>query len=114
MLFLINVFLPKESYGEEWLGKEFLSYETIDESNYKVVRSTKNLNSDEEKQIIEYASIYNITSPDGNHEKLEDKMILRYYYPDQIKKLLTDYNFNIIEERKTEDDLFLICGLSQE
>lgn len=105
---VLSVFLPSKEYGANWIGKESVSYEIIDpKTNNKIRRSTKNLNSNEENQTIEYASIYNIVSPNGEHEIFEDKVILRYYYPEQIKKLLTDWGFTIIGEQRTLNDIFL-------
>jgi len=106
-LFLLSVFLPSESYGEDWLGKVNLSYETTDNSNNRIRRSTKNVSSDCINQVIEYDIIYDIQSPQGDKEIVEEKMILKYYYPDQIKEMVTRYGFIVVDEYYTDTDLFL-------
>lgn len=107
-IFLFSVFLPQKEYGADWLGKEVISYETVDTStNNKIKRSTKNLSSDESNQIIKYASIYNITTPQGEQYILQDEIIYKYYYPDQIKQLLTEQGFTILKEYMNSTDLYL-------
>lgn len=114
-LFLFSVFIPQKSYGEEWVGKETEAYVVIDpKTGNKIRRYTKNLKSDEQKQMIEYSSIYQITAPDGKSETIEDNITYRYYYPEQIKALLTKCGFTIIEESSNSTDIFLILKRSHE
>jgi SAM-dependent methyltransferase len=110
-VFLFSIFLPQKSYGADWVGKEIFSYEAVDPANgNKIKRYTKNLNSDEEKQIIEYASIYDIVTPEGKCEVLEDKIVYKYYSLEQIKKLLADCGFTILKEHHTSADMFFALG----
>jgi ubiquinone/menaquinone biosynthesis C-methylase UbiE len=96
---LFNVFLPKNSYGREWIGKEFITYDIIDkETDTRIVRSTKNINSDEAKQIIQYLTKYDLTLKNGEKKHYEDTIVYKYYYPEQIKELLRIHNFDIVEE----------------
>ena len=114
-ILLFSVFLPGGKYDSSWVGKESLSYDLTDTvTNCNIKRYTKNIFSDEKKQIIEYASIYEITplsESEKPHEQAqkevyEDRIIYRYYYPEQIKQLLTDNNFSIINEYRTDTDIF--------
>ncbi|MCL1903600.1 MAG: class I SAM-dependent methyltransferase [Oscillospiraceae bacterium] len=108
-LFLFSVFIPRQSYGDDWLGKETEAYITVDPAtNNKIRRYTKNIKSDQEKQIIEYVSIYEITAPDGRFETIEDNITYRYYTPEQIKSLLIKCGFTIIEESSNSTDIFLV------
>ena len=107
-IFLFSIFLPRESYGADWLGKENISYEAADpQTGNEIKRWTKNLKSDEEAQVIEYASIYEITGSGGNKNRLEDRITCKYYYPEQIKQLLADCGFTVVMEYTTDTDLFL-------
>jgi SAM-dependent methyltransferase len=118
---LLSVFLPLDDYGTDWIGKESVSYEVDDPvSNNRIKRYTKNVRSDMEKQIIEYASIYEVTPLTVNSETAEkskaeiyeDLTTLRYYYPEQIKQLLSDNGFFVVNEYRTETDIFLVVKLS--
>ena len=106
-LFLLSIFLPMESYGENWLGKETISFETIDSFNNKIIRTTTNLRSNEDKQIIEYSSTYNVIAKNGDIRIFKDIIKNKYYYPEQIKKILEKCGYIIIKEHRSSTDMFL-------
>jgi SAM-dependent methyltransferase len=120
-ILLLSVFLPLDEYGAGWIGKESISYVVDDTvSGNRIKRYTKNERSDTERQIIEYASVYEVTPLPENTETAEklkpeiykDMTTLRYYYPEQIKQLLSDNGFSIINDYRTETDIFLVLKLS--
>jgi len=110
---LFSVFIPQDKYGPDWVGKEALSYDLTDPvSGNRIKRYSRNIRSDEKNQIIEYASIYEVTQHRADEtttktEVFEDRIIYRYYYPPQIKQLLTDNGFSVINEYTNETDIFL-------
>lgn len=104
-LLLFSIFLPRASYGADWTGRQTLTYDiTHPQTGERIKRYTINVEADENRQIIKYLSCYDIYAPDGAHYHFEDPIIYRYYYPDQIKKLLGEHGFEIAEERKSYGD----------
>ena len=111
-LLLFSVSVPYLSYGKDWVGKESIAYEITDpQTGNHIKRTTKNLWADEKEQIIEYASIYDVTAPDGRRESYRDDIKTKYYHPEQIRTLLKNHQFCIHEEHQTDNDIFLEVGI---
>lgn len=98
-IFIFDIFHPLNSYGQDWLGQETLSYDIVDpQSGNHVVRFTRNEYSDPQNQIIKYSSNYQITDKDGRKTQLQDILTYKYYSYQQIKDLLHKRGFTILEQ----------------
>jgi len=62
-------------------------------------------------QTLEYASIYEI-STGSEVNKIEDRVRLRYYFPEQIKALLCENGFEIYDEHETDSDIYFVIKLN--
>jgi len=94
-LFIFDIFKPR-IYDENWIGKEDVSFDIINE-NYRIIRSTVNHFADTEKKYIQYNNKIRIIK-DGAEKIKEDLLTIKYYEYNDITAMLNDLGFNIKEE----------------
>jgi SAM-dependent methyltransferase len=117
-LFIINVFRPYKIMDESWCFEPKIQWEREDkEEGLNVVKKDSGEKIDTLNQVIYPKFIYEITDKNGNTEKYIETLELKYYYYEQLKKLLLDNDFNILEEYGWYDkstiennrELIIIC-----
>jgi len=117
--FIVNVFRPYKILDESWCYPETVQWERTDEATGNlIVKKHWGDRIDTAKQIIYPNYAFEVTSPDGEMQRIVDHLALKYYYCDQLKSLLTNCGFNIAEEFGWYDkspiesgrELIFICG----
>ncbi|UCH94604.1 MAG: class I SAM-dependent methyltransferase [Candidatus Aminicenantes bacterium] len=105
--FIIDIanFIGKKEKANQWVSEEeVLDWENIDPVTGDNVRRThKKKQIDTQKQIIYPLKTYYITKKDGSTAKIVKQSAWKYFFNNQIKSLLTDRGFKIIEELGTYD-----------
>lgn len=97
--FIINVFKPIKEIGEWWINlNENLDFESTLEGGEKVTRHSIRKDYDIDKRLLYTDFIYRLYKNDGLIEEYHDSIRLRYFYGDDIRKLITSSGFTIDEE----------------
>ncbi len=97
--FIVDVFLPYANLDESWIADENVNFETtLPNSKTKIRRTDLRKKIDVKNQIIYADLIYYIIYPDGKQETIVEELCLKYYYHDQIQRLLIENNFTICAE----------------
>ena len=97
--FIVDVFLPYANLDESWIADENVNFETtLPNSGAKIKRTDLRKKIDVKNQVIYPDLIYYITYPDGKQETIVEELCLKYYYHDQIQRLLIENNFTICAE----------------
>ena len=118
-IFIINVFRPYKVLDESWCYGERIQWERNDERNgAHVIKKDIGERIDTKKQIIYPSFIYEIIYKDGKIEKYTEQLELKYYYYEQLIKLLKDNGLKILEEYGWYDksgiedgrELIIVCG----
>lgn len=98
-MFIINAFKPYKKLDESWISGEKLQWETTDhKTGYKIKKYDIRKKIDVEKQIVYPDLKYVIEKKNGEIEVFEEPLKLKYYYYDQLKDLLLNNKFEIIDE----------------
>jgi SAM-dependent methyltransferase len=99
-LFIVNVFKPNDKIDRSWINKEEVkNWETVDAiKDLKIVRKEIRDDIDVENQIIFPVLYYYVTDKNGITKKYTENLSLKFYYEDQIKTLLENNGFEIMEE----------------
>ncbi|OGO88205.1 MAG: hypothetical protein A2Y15_00075 [Clostridiales bacterium GWF2_36_10] len=85
--------------GEEWVYAEKVQWERIDEkTGIHIVKKHWGDKIDIKNQIIYPHYAFEITKPDGSFERTVDNLALKYYKYEQLKTLLIDNGFSILEK----------------
>ena len=118
-VFIINVFQPRKAMDESWCYKERIQWEHDDiGEGVHVVKKDYGEKIDTINQIIYPVFIYEVTDRNGSTEKFTEHLELKYYYHEQLKTLLENNGFSVLEEygwydkSKLEDgrELIMACG----
>ena len=118
-IFIINVFRPCKVLDENWCYGERIQWERNDEKNgTHVIKKDIGERIDTREQIIYSSFIYEIIYKDGKIGKYTEQLELKYYYYEQLIKILKDNGFKILEEYGWYDksgiedgrELIIICG----
>ena len=118
-IFIINVFRPNKELDESWCSEEKIQWERDDEKNgTHVVKKDWREKIDIKDQIIYPKFIYEVIGKNGHMEKYIEELELKYYYYEQLTKLLKDNGFKIMEEYgwydksgiKEGKEMIIICG----
>lgn len=115
-LFILNVFRPLKTLDESWCFNEVVQWKYND-NGIDVVKKDCGEKIDVKNQILNLKFILEMTDKNGNMKKYEDYLEMKYYYYEQIKELLENNGFNILEEFgnynkcKIEDgnEMIIIC-----
>ncbi|MEG0772822.1 class I SAM-dependent methyltransferase [Clostridium sp.] len=98
-LFIINVFRPYKVLDESWCYEEIIQWERTDENTgAKIVKKHWGDKIDTEKQIIYPHYGFEITDANGDFQRIEDHLKLKYYYANQLKDYLTKGGLTIVEK----------------
>ena len=98
-IFIINVFRPNKVLDESWCSSPRIQWERDDIDNgYHVVKKDSRDKIDIKNQIIYPKFIYEIIDKNGNKTEHLEFLELKYYYHEQLKMVLTNNGFKIIEE----------------
>ena len=96
---IINVFRPFGTLDESWCYPETVQWERWDDATgSKVVKKHWGQRIDIENQIIYPGFAYEVMANNGVVERFADNLALKYYYYEQLTKLLQDAGFRIREE----------------
>ena len=118
-IFIINVFRPYKILDENWCFEPRIQWEREDKENgIYVVKKDSGEKIDVKEQIIYPKFIYEITDENGNKEEHIEHLELKYYYHEQLKKILINNGFKILEEYGWYDksgiengrELIIVCG----
>jgi len=118
-VFIINVFRPYKVLDESWCFEPKIQWEREDkDEGIYVVKKDCGEKINVENQIIFPKFIYEVTDKNGNVEKHIEHLELKYYYYEQLKTLLKNNGFEILEEygwydkSKIEDgrELIIVCS----
>ena len=97
-LFIINVFKPWGGrIDDSWVQPEQTDYETI-EDGIKIKRTSIQERVDLVNQVIYPKLIYYVTDKKGETEKYIEPLAMKYYYVDQLRELMLNNGFNVINE----------------
>lgn len=97
--FIINVFKPLKEIGEWWINRyEILDFESTLESGEKVTRHSIRKAYDIENRLLFTDFIYRLYKRDGSVEEYYDSIRLRYFYGNDIRKLIISSGLKIDEE----------------
>lgn len=122
-VFIINVFRPNETIGENWCFPETIQWERHDEiSGCHVVKTHWGDRIDLENQIIYPHFAYEVRRPDGSVERTTDDLALKYYYQEQLADRLGSAGFVVTEGYGWYDkssieegrELILVCKRKEE
>jgi len=117
-IFIINVFRPNKQLDESWCSEEKIQWEREDpRTGNFVIKKDLREKIDTRNQIIYPKFIYEIKDKEGNVEIITEELELKYYYYNQLKTILLQNDFEIIEEygwydkSRIEDgrELIMIC-----
>ena len=99
-IFIVNVFNPiKDPLDESWCREEIFQDEIIDkETGIRIARYECREKIDVANQIIYPYLAYNVTHPDGSTQRLVEPLQMKYYYSRQLRALVENAGFEIIEE----------------
>lgn len=97
--FIINVFKPIKEIGGWWINlDEHLDFESTLESGEKVTRHSINKAFDLDQRLLFTDYIYRLYKNDGQIDEYHDRIRLRYFYGNDLRKLITASGFTIVEE----------------
>jgi len=99
-IFIVNVFHPfKEPLDENWCREEtFIGEITDSETGIKVARYECRERIDAANQIIYPYLAYNVTYLGGNTQRLVEPLQMKYYYRPQLRALMEEAGFEILDE----------------
>jgi len=95
-LFIVNVFKPWGSIDESWVHPEQTDYETS-ENGITIKRTHIRKKVDLKNQVIYPTLIYYVTE-DGKTVKFYEHLTMKYYYVDQLRELMQQNGFEVINE----------------
>jgi len=95
-LIIVNVFRPWGIIDESWIQPEQTDYETT-KNGVTVKRTHIRESVDSQNQIIYPTLIYYVTES-GKTEKFYEYLQMKYFYPDQLRDLLKQNGFEVIDE----------------
>lgn len=97
--FIINVFKPMEKFLERWkAGRETQDTTAFLDNGDFITRYTILKELDRARRLLHFEYLYRVTREDASVEEYRDPMRLRYYYGDDLRQLLFECGFSIIEE----------------
>jgi SAM-dependent methyltransferase len=105
--FIIDIgnFVGTKEKERAWISDvEVFDWEnTNPQTDYRIRRTHIKKEIDTDKQIIYPHKTYRITKEDGTEEKIIKRAPWKYFFPDQIRSLITSNRFDIIEEMGSYD-----------
>ncbi len=94
--FIVDVFNPyRRPLDSSWLYPRTLLWEKRD-CGKTIRRYHRGEGIDTEKQVIYPVLEFEITDADGTVVSYEDRLALKYYYPEQLREILEGAGFEII------------------
>jgi hypothetical protein len=93
------VFRPSKLLDESWCSGENIQWEREDpRTGFHVIKKDVREKIDTKNQILCAKFIFEITDKNGNTEKITEHLELKYYYYDQLKGILNESGFTVMEE----------------
>lgn len=116
-IFIVNVFNPYGVLDESWCYPETVQWERYDNaSGCHVVKKHWGDKIDVGNQVIYPHFAYEVTYPDGRQERIVNDLKLKYYYHDQLRKVVETAGLTIREEFSWYDkspingrEIILVC-----
>jgi SAM-dependent methyltransferase len=117
-IFIINVFRPNKMLDESWCSGPKIQWERDDLDNgFRVIKKDSRDKIDIKNQIIYPKFIYEIIDKNGGKVEHLEFLELKYYYREQLKTILINNGFKIVEEYGWYDkseiengrELIIIC-----
>lgn len=98
-IFIVNVFNPSPIMDESWIYPEKTQWKRVDEQtgNY-VVKKHWGDKIDTVNQIIYPHFAFEVTYTNGKTERIVDDLPMKYYYSNQLRKVILDSGMSIIDE----------------
>jgi SAM-dependent methyltransferase len=97
-IFILNTFQPYGHLDQSWCQSETI-FRVLEPKNtgirIRVADHRKWI--DIERQVLQPDLIYYVTFPDGTEERVVEPLTLAYFYEDQLRSLLQNHGFEIIE-----------------
>lgn len=96
---IVNVFRPHAILDQSWCHPARVTWEGVDpQTGRRVVKKNRGERIDTERQLIYPVLSHEIEEDDGTVTILEDPLILRYYYREQLSARLAEAGFRVTEE----------------
>jgi SAM-dependent methyltransferase len=114
--FIMHVFKPRKILDQTWVQPEAFDWEAVDSRTGKTVRRyDRRKQIDLENQILYVDLVYRV---EGSSVDVVEPLALSYFYEDQMRALLQDQGFTIVEEYGYFDgrpiasgpELIFVCG----
>lgn len=114
--FIIQVFKPKRVLDQTWVEPESFDWEAVDPRTGRTVRRyEKRERIDLDNQILYVDLVYRV---EGTSVDVVEPLALSYFYEEQMRALLQDQGFTIVEEYGYFDgrpiasgpELIFVCG----
>jgi SAM-dependent methyltransferase len=97
-IFIVNTYKPYSHLDETWVKPEMEDWTIADTNTGVTIRRTNiKRHIDVFKQVNYPELIYYVTDAEGNEETFIEKLAMKYYYEDQLRELLLEHEFKIIE-----------------
>lgn len=98
-VFTLNAFKPYGRLDESWITPRRLVWERIEPGTGKHVAKYESRDAiNPDRQTIQTTISFEETETDGRTETFTDRYTLRYYYYEQLRKLLINHHFNVVNE----------------
>jgi ubiquinone/menaquinone biosynthesis C-methylase UbiE len=98
-IFILNVFKPYSILDESWVQPEVEDWSLIDPKTGLKVRRTHVRRKIDIKEQVTYPELkYYVEDDEGKENCYIEKLAMKYYYEEQLRKLLISRGFNITEQ----------------
>ena len=117
--FIMHVFKPKGVLDESWVQPESFDWKVVDpRTGRSVSRYERRRRIDLERQVLYVDLIYRV---EGSARDIIEPLAISYFFEDQMRSLLRQHGFQIVEELGYFDgrpiasgpELIFVCGHSE-
>jgi SAM-dependent methyltransferase len=95
---IVNVFHPRPMMDESWVYPETVQWTRKDEkTGITVVKKHWGEKIDTANRIVYPRFAYEVTYPNGETSRAEDRLSLKYYYPEQLQAAVEAAGLSVVE-----------------